>query len=108
MYPSLAVPPLTSNPSVSKNSTHLTLTWSPPFLWPGHAIQYHNISFSNNTDGSITYHTVASVYSDGTVAYTRQIPTEVLTCTEITFGVSAMNTSGFTLETFVVSSCKLC
>ena len=99
--------PLTSNPSLSKNSTHVTFSWSPPFLWPGHVIQYHNVSFTNKTDGSVTYHTIDSVYSDGTVTYTRQMPAEILTCTEVTFGVSAMNTSGFALEEFIVSSCKL-
>ena len=61
----------------------------------------------NKTDGSVTYRTIDSVYSDGTVTYTRQMPAEILTCTEVTFGVSAMNTSGYILEEFMVSSCKL-
>ena len=103
----VADPPLTTNPSLSKNSTHVLLTWSPPFLWPGHAIQYYNVSFMNKTDGSVTYRTVHSAYSDGTVMYSRQIPTEILSCTQVTFGVSAMNASGFVLKEFVVSSSKL-
>ncbi len=61
----------------------------------------------NKSDGDITYRTVDSVYSDDTVTYTRKIPIEILTCTEVTIGVSAMNTSGFALEEFIVSSCKL-
>ena len=48
--------PIFPNPCLTKNVTHLTLMWSPPFLWPGKRIQQYNISIRNNSDGSIQYH----------------------------------------------------
>ena len=78
--------------------------WSPPFLWPGHAIQYYSVFITNMTDGITTYHKVNSRYNDVTVTYTRQIPADIFTCTEITFGVSAVNQSGFALHNFTLSS----
>ena len=97
---------MADNPSVMMNSTHVMLTWSPLSLWPGHIIQYYNVSFANKTDGSTTYNRINSASSNGIVYFAKHMPDDILTCTEFTFAVSAINTSGFVLQKFSVSSCK--
>ena len=52
--------PVSPNPSISKNDTHLILLWSPPFLWPGQRIQYYNITLIIDDDGSIAHHMVVN------------------------------------------------
>ena len=43
-------PPISPNPSIENtNATSILLKWSPPFLWPGHSIDYYNISVMNNS-----------------------------------------------------------
>ena len=101
---SISESPLPSNPLLSNNSTHVILTWSPPFLWPGQAIQYYNVSITNTSDGITTYHKINSMFNDVTVTYTRQMPSEIFICTEIIFGVSAVNQSGYALHNFITSS----
>ena len=94
-------PTTSPNPSIEKNSTHITLLWSPPFLWPGRRIQYYNISFVNKTDGSIAYYRVNSTFSDQLVIFTRMIyQNEKCTETEIEFTISAVGVSGLLVPVF--------
>lgn len=97
--------PISSNPSIEKNSTHLSLFWSPPFLWPGQRIDYYNISFINKSDSSIAYYTVNSTFRDRVVKFTRMIHENDIMCkrTEIEFFISAFNVSGYPLPSFNIS-----
>ena len=88
------------------NLTHVSLAWFPHSLWPGHIINYYNVSFANKTDGSTTYSQIHGDHGNETVYYAKQIPDDIWTCTEFTFAVSAVNSSGFTLQKFNISSCK--
>ena len=71
--------------------SYLNLTWSPPFLWPGNAIQYFNVSITNKSDGSVTYHQINSSFSDRVVSFTKDIQEESLMCFEITVNISAIS-----------------
>ena len=97
--------PLPHNPVLVKNTTHVTVTWSPPFLWPGRAIDYYMVSFVNHSDGSINSQMVNSTFSDHVVSYTQQMPSERLSCTGFSFCISAADSSG-SLQTFNITSCK--
>ena len=55
--------PVSPNPSISKNDTHLILLWSAPFLWPGQRIQQYNITMTTDDDGSIAHHMVVNTTS---------------------------------------------
>ena len=90
-----AGPPILSNPSLTNNATHFTLMWSPPFLWPGHRIQYYNISITNKTDGSMKHHRVDTSFCDSLVAFSiRSLNTpSMLSCMEIVFSISAFDGS---------------
>ena len=83
--------PLSPNPLLEINASHINLTWSPPFLWPGHAIQYFNISITNKSDGSVTYHETNSNFGDRVVSFTKDIQEESLMCTEMTVNISAIS-----------------
>ena len=79
-----------SHQSIEKNSTHLTLLWSPPFLWPGQRIQNYNITFVNKTDGSIAYYSVNGTFGDQVVRFSRMIyQNEKCTSTKIEFRILA-------------------
>ena len=97
--------PLSRNPMVMKNSTHVTVAWSPPYLWPGQAILHYNVSFTNMSDGSVNLTSLNSTYNDPMVTHSIPVPLEVFACTEVVFGISAIASSG-QLETFHASSCK--
>ena len=87
-------PPISPNPYLVKNATHLTLMWSPPFLWPGQRIQQYNISVTNNE--RIEYHMLDTSLTNPIV--TVSFPTSpsllqfnaqnMLACMPITFSIS--------------------
>ena len=103
--------PILFNPTLEKNATHLTLLWSPPFLWPGERIQYYSISFTNKSDSSITYYRVNSSYSNQVVQFTRQIQMLMCIGAEFMFGISAISTSKslqvFNVTGQILPSCEL-
>lgn len=98
-------PPLSTNPTLEKNTTHVTVTWSPPFLWPGHAIDHYLVSFVNHSDGSVNSQRVNSTFSDHVLSYTKQMPGQSLHCTAFSFCISAADFSG-SLQTYNITSCK--
>jgi hypothetical protein len=100
--------PLSRNPVLEKNTTHVTVHWSPPFLWPGQPIEYYNVSLMLESDGSVYSQRVNSTFSDPLVSYTEQMSGESLFCTSFTFYITAVNSSGSSLQTFNVTSCKQC
>ena len=105
-----------SNPSIEKNSTQVSLLWSPQFLWPGQRIDYYNISFMNKSNGNITtsYYRVNSTFSDQVFKLTKIHPNDIDLCTtaEIEFKISAVSVSGHLLPIinvtdWITPSCKL-
>ena len=81
---------LLHNPLLEINSS-LTLTWSPPFLWPGRALRYFNVSITNKSDDSVTYHRINSTFDARVVSFSRKIQKEPLMCTEIAITISAIS-----------------
>ena len=71
--------------------SYLNVIWSPPFLWPGRAIQYFNVSITNKSDGSVTYHETNNNFGDRVVSFTKDIQEESLMCTEMTVNISAIS-----------------
>ena len=86
-------------------------------MWPGLAIQYFNVSLTNKSDQSVTYHQVNSTFNDGVVSFMKEIQEEPSTCTEIVLGISAIrayifSTQQQSLDVFnvtasILPSCKL-
>ena len=97
--------------------SYLNVTWSPPFLWPGHAIQYFNVSITYKSDGNVTYHQINSDFEDRVVCFAKEIQEESLMCSEITVNISAISAYRYStlhppLQMFsvtrrVLPSCKL-
>ena len=83
--------PLPQNPLLEFNRSYINLTWSPPFLWPGHAIEYFNVSITNESDGSVTYHRINNTFNDSVVSYGKEMQEEPLMCTDITLNISAIS-----------------
>ena len=84
--------PISSNPSISKNATHLTLMWSPPFLWPGYRIQHYNISMTNKSDSSIAHHVVDSSVTNPIVTSSLHLNTlNMLSCIAIIYSISPVD-----------------
>ena len=83
--------PLTPNPTIRRNVTHITLLWSPPFLWPGKIISYYNVSFTDKTRGISIYYRV-NYSSNEIVPFSRRIhqSESLIICTEIVFSISAI------------------
>ena len=98
--------PLSRNPDIVKNNTHVGVRWSPPFLWPGQAIEYYNVSLMIEKDGSVYSQRVNSTFSDPLVSYIQQMSGERLSCTSFTFYITAINSSGSSFQTFNITSCK--
>lgn len=86
--------PLSLNPTVENNNTHITLKWSPPFLWPGRPILYFNLSIVDWSRESPSHQIINSTFSERIVIFIFEINKswipENLTCTEITFSISAV------------------
>ena len=101
--------PLSPNPLLKINASYINLTWSPPFLWPGHAIQYFNVSVTNKNDGSVTYHQINSTFDDSVISFKLEIQEEPLMCTEFTFNISAISAYSYStlqqpLETYSITT----
>ena len=99
--------PILSNPSLTNNATHFTLMWSPPFLWPGHRIQYYIVSVTNRSDGNMTHHRVNTSFSDSLVTFSvRSLNTpSMLSCMGIAFSISAIDgSSSQQMQTFNISN----
>ena len=83
--------PISENPLVAKSATHVTLMWSPPFLWPGQRIQCYNISVNTNKDkGASSHHMFNTSYANSTISFTMRRnnwTSSTLTCTEIKFSI---------------------
>lgn len=85
---------MSSNPLFESNETFISVHWSPPFLWPGRAIQSYDIIllFVNETDESATYHKINSSFSDRVVSFTKELQEEsIMKCTKITVNVTALS-----------------
>ena len=69
-----------------KNSTSLTVSWSPPFLWPGHRIEHYDILFvRQGIDRDITFHRESGNYTSEVVAVTMDVQnlSKILMCSEL-------------------------
>lgn len=84
--------PLMSNPLLTLHeSTLLLLEWSPPFLWPGQQTDYFNVSLTNRSDDSITYHNVNATFSDAAVSLTIDFGSQGASlCSELILEISAV------------------
>ena len=107
-------PPISPNPLVAKNATHLTLMWSPPFLWPGQRIQHYNISVStNNGDGRVELHVLDTSLTNPVITATIPINSSLLQpntrnmlfcVSRITFNILPFDGSVFEpIQTFNIS-----
>ena len=98
-----AVSPITPNPSVTiENSTTMLVEWSPPFLWPGQAIEYYTVSVSDENNGLlIAQKKVNSAYDDVIVSLEVSIDEhQRQECNLYILTLSAMNISNELLQTF--------
>ena len=89
--------PISPNPSIENpNATSAILKWSPPFLWPGHSIQYYNISIIN--DRRITYsYLLNATFSDVTVSFTTFAEDSTIeSCDTLEFFISAVSSDSDT------------
>lgn len=103
-------PPISPNPKLIRNTTRLTLMWSPPFLWPGHRIEYYNVSFISSERLERAYHRIQdnSSYENKIVSFTvdtGKAHQNELSCTNIMFIISAFEKLHAypSLQTFNVS-----
>ena len=79
------------NPHLESDIYNLNISWSPAFLWPGRALRYFNVSFTNKSDDSVIYHRINSAFDARVVSFTREIQEEPLMCTEIAITISAIS-----------------
>ena len=91
---------------MNENESFLKLQWSPPFLWPGEAIQYYDV-FVTNEERESVYHRVNTTFSDALVSLTVKTLLDQ-TCRELEFSISAVSYSDTKLppymeDTFQVS-----
>ena len=84
-------PPISPNPNLVKNATHVSLLWSPPFLWPGHRIKYYNVSLTYNSDERETSYFVNETYSTKVATLTWEIRSLTCTSTQVIFSITAIN-----------------
>ena len=87
--------PLMQNPFImNPNATSILLKWSPPFLWPGRSIDNYiiNLISINNSQVKNDMFYVNATFSDAVVSFLKvsDNPTEILSCNEILFGISAV------------------
>ena len=94
---------------VIQNPTSLLLKWSPPFLWPGHHIDYFIVFTTNKTDDHlITIDRVNATMTLNDVIFTLNknlLNNEyVQDCNEFTFSISAFSDHyGMLPQTFNVT-----
>ena len=84
------------------NTTHLTLLWSPPFLWPGERINHYNAFFTTKSECILTECRVNSNYSDQIVSLTIN-HNKIQMCTEFKVFVFAIGIDASKLQTFNVT-----
>ena len=96
-------PPISPNPKLAKNATHVTLLWSPPFLWPGNRINYYNVSLTYNRDGRLTSYLVNGTYSVKVETLTWEIRSLTCTSTHFLFSVSAISHLNSSLQVFNIT-----
>ena len=92
----IAGPPISENPLISKTATHVTLTWSPPFFWPGQRIQHYNITVTNKNTGNSSHHILNSSFIDPIISFSMSISylqLSTMTCTEVIFSISPVSES---------------
>ena len=96
--------PISPNPSVIQtNKTHLTLLWSPPFLWPGQRINHYHVLFSTKRECVLTEYRVNSSYSDQIVSLTINHSKRPILCVEFEIYISAIGIDASELQTFNIS-----
>ena len=96
--------PLMQNPFImNPNVSSILLKWSPPFLWPGHSIDHYNISIDWSDEKTKFYYVNAS-FSDAVVSFLKvsDSPTEIWSCNEMLFGITAVTDNGTELSLFTV------
>ena len=71
-------PPVSPNPLLSKNDTHLTLMWSPPFLWPGQRIQHYNIIATDNGNRRVEHRILDTLITNPVIAVPFAINSSLL------------------------------
>ena len=77
--------------------SHLSLKWSPPYLWPGRRIQYYSVTTTANTNGNTTvtdYNAIEAAYTD--VVVMLPISYDEQMCIEFSFEVYAVSSSNET------------
>lgn len=102
-------PPISPNPkTVSENSTHHTLSWSPPFLWPGHRIGFYNVVLVALKDGRIdstNIYRVNSSYTSAIVTITVDICRNLKGNADgFAFVISPITTTPLALPSFNIST----
>ena len=85
---------------VNVNESFLQFQWSPPFLWPGEAIQYYDV-FVINEERESEYHRVNTTFSDAVVSLTVMSQRDQM-CSELEFSISAISYSDTKLPPFTV------
>lgn len=77
------------------------LQWCPPYLWPGHHIEYFTISTTNITDGTITYDRINATFDEYVMTFEKERQGEV--CGKLKFTLSAVNTDSENLQTYEIT-----
>ena len=92
--PTLLDSPVSPNPSIlNPNATSILVKWSPPFLWPGYAIAFYNVSVTNTKGHTDSYHLNTS-FSDVVVSFSliaNQSQT-IESCDRLRFEVAPITT----------------
>ena len=68
------------------------MKWSPPFLWPGQAIEHYDLFVTNENKESV-YHRVNTTFRDDVVTFTAvaEHPQAIMMCNDLNFCVSAVS-----------------
>ena len=93
--------PLSPNPSIENpTASTILLEWSPPYLWPGHSIDYYKITVIETDESGIqntrNFIVNSTSFSDTTVTFvmdanrTTGAYHELQLCNEFLFGISAV------------------
>ena len=77
------------------------LQWSPPYLWPGQAIQYYNVFVTNEKKES-AYYRVTTTFRDEVVFLEVTTTDEYISpmCSELQFFISAIGYDDTKLSPF--------
>ena len=98
--------PLDDNPTFEQlNSSVALVQWSPPFLWPGSAIDFYNVSIINNGTGTVHFERENASFDDRVVNYTLQGDDQ--NCTHYTVGILAVTGSASLSTVYVTGGFSL-